>query len=305
MPTPRPTPGARSPHVLQFALLFGSLLLTGCVTTNRTALVPAHVEKLKSVDAITTIAQPEIAADVDPSNIAMITGGGLIPALIDAAVESNRAKKAEVTITPLRDALIEFNGGETLRTQVSERMQSESEPLLPIRRVLITKPMKPAEVLEQVRDTDADGLLLISADFRLTPAFDRVRVLVHVALYDKAVTAAGGKPIYQNDLATFRALKGGMPRDRAAAIEQWSANKGGPMREALVECFAELADMIKFDVRQGEEANMVPKADRTTTAPPAGRMGLVNGVTMTGAVVRKVDGRVWVRLPTGELSSTR
>jgi len=281
--------------------LVSSLFLTGCVTTNRTALTPATVSRLKTVDVTTSLAQPEIAADVNPSNIAAITGGGLIGALIDVAVEANRAKKAEVTITPLRDALIEFNSGEVLRTHLSDKMQAE--PLLPIRKVLITGPVKEKAVIEQVKTGDADGILLVSVDYRLSPTFDRVRVLAHVALFDKETLAQGGKPVYQNDFATYRALPS-VPKDRAEAIQIWCENHGTPMRDALATSFAELVDMIKFDLRQGEEANLVPKDAWTHDAPTAGRMAMVQGLAARGAVAKKTDGRTWVRLPTGELSST-
>lgn len=281
--------------------LFAVLLLSGCVTSNRTALAPANVSRLKLIDVTTSIAQPEIAADVSQSNVAAVTGGGLIGALIDVAVEANRAKKAEVTITPLRDALIEFNSGEVLRAHVSDKMQAE--PLLPIRQVLITGPVKEKAVAEQAKQGEADGVLLISVDYRLTPSFDRVRVLAHVVLFDKETTAKGGLPVYQNDFATYRALNS-PPADRAAAIKLWSENQGAPMRDALTTAFAELAEMIKFDLRQGEEANLIPKAAWTTTAPMAGRMALVQGLTGRGSVAQQAAGRTWVRLATGELSST-
>lgn len=287
---------------LLVAGLASSLFLTGCITSNRTALAPANVSRLKSIDVTTSLAQPEIAADVTQSNVAAITGGGLIGALIDVAVEANRAKKAEVTITPLRDALIEFNSGEVLRSHVSDKMHAE--PLLPIRQVLITGPVKEKDVAEQAKKGEADGILLISVDYRLSPNFDRVRVLAHAVLFDKETTAKGGKPVYQNDFATYRALPT-VPKDRAEAITLWCADHGAPMRDALVASFAEIAEMIKFDLRQGEEANLVPKEAWTSGAPTAGRMALIQqGVTVRGAVAKKADDRTWVRLATGELSST-
>src|SRR5437762_6083750 len=50
------------------------------------------------------VAQGEIKSDINPSNIAAATGGGLIEALIDAKITSDRAKKAELEIQPLRAA---------------------------------------------------------------------------------------------------------------------------------------------------------------------------------------------------------
>src|SRR5438477_8257185 len=55
------------------------------------------------------VAQAEIKSDINLSNIAVATGGGLLGGLIGAAVDSAHAKKAEQLITPLRTAIADVD----------------------------------------------------------------------------------------------------------------------------------------------------------------------------------------------------
>jgi hypothetical protein len=292
----------RAGRGLLFSLVLG-LLFAGCATTNRTALVPAGLERIKSVNVTATIPQPEIAADVVPSNVTALTGGGLIAALIDVAVEAKRSKAAENAITPLRDALVDFNAAEALRTSLAEEMIPEAP--VPVKAVNVAMEMKGDAIRQHVEAGAADALLLISVDYRLSPNFDRIRVLARVSLLQKGRGAAGDKPLYQNEFATYRRLAvPALGKDNAAVVLQWSENKGAPARQAVLACFAELADMIEFDLQQGPEANMPAKDTLTTHAPATGRMAMMQGVDLRGAVARRSDARTWVRLPTGELSST-
>lgn len=63
------------------------------------AAVPLRVE----------VGQAEIKSDINSSNLGLATGGGLLGAIIQSAVDSARAKKAEVLITPIRDGLTGFD----------------------------------------------------------------------------------------------------------------------------------------------------------------------------------------------------
>ncbi len=55
------------------------------------------------------VAQPEIKSDINPSNIAVATGGGLIGGLLAASQNAARTKKAEAAIEPVRNSLTGFD----------------------------------------------------------------------------------------------------------------------------------------------------------------------------------------------------
>ena len=289
-----------------------TLLLAGCVSSNRTALAPAAQSQLKSVAVTATINQPEIAADIVRSNVGQSAGasggfiGGLIGGIIDASIESKRAKKAEADITPVRDALLDFNAPEELRTALTADLQDGKAPV-PIASISLAETKDAAALRKLLLASHSDAVLVIATDYHLSPEFETIRVLAKVSLISaKSGRTDDSAPLYRNDFATYRRLPAGSGGDRAATAAAWAANKGALAREAMKSSFAEVAAMIRFDLAQGAEANLLPKEALTTTAPAAGRQGVVMGpgVVFKGAVAQQHGDRKWVRLQTGELSST-
>ncbi len=288
------------------------LLLAGCVSSNRTALAPAAQSQLKSVAITATINQPEIAAEVLRSNIGQSAGasggfiGGLIGGIIDASIEAKRAKNAEVEITPVRDALVDFNAPEELRTALAVDLQNRTPPF-PITSVSLAEAKDDAAIRKLVGASKCDAVLVIATDYHLSPEFDTIRVLAKVSLLSPKVGKdAAAPPLYRNEFATYRRLPTGSGSDRAASAASWATNKGALARDAMKNSFAELAAMINFDLSQGAEANLLPKESLTTTAPAAGRQALAMGprIGFKGAIAQQHGDRKWVRLQTGELSST-
>ena len=85
---------------IHFVVLFVLLSAPGCVTTEP-AYIPLAKEvsqQIKSSNAVIVSTQDEIKADVEKSNVATYTGGGLIPALIDVA---SGFRSAPVSAVPL------------------------------------------------------------------------------------------------------------------------------------------------------------------------------------------------------------
>lgn len=275
------------------------LLLSGCVSSNRTALAPTAKAELRSVDVAATVSQPELAADVNRSNVAAVTGGGLIAALIDVGIEASRAKKAEKTITVVRDSLVDFSAPEELRRAIETELGSEAP--LPVCGVRLVQVKDDAAVLKAL-DPKADSVLVISTDYRLSPNFSTIRVLANVRLLSRK--QGKDAPLYRNDFATYRHLPVALGADNEATAALWAENNGAHARAAMQACFAELAAMIKFDLQQGSEANLVAKEALTTQAPAAGRLANLQAGYVRGAYAKRTDDRTWVRLMTGELSST-
>ncbi|MBI3886137.1 MAG: hypothetical protein HY302_10455 [Opitutae bacterium] len=293
-------------------LSVAALLLTGCVSSNRTALAPAAQAQLKTVSITATVNQPELAADVLRSNIGQSAGaqggfiGGLIGGIIDATIEAKRSKAAESDITPVRDSLVDFNAPEELRAALVAELQNGNPPV-PISSVALAAAKDDDAVRKLVAASKSDAVLVITTDYHLSPEFDRIRVLAQVKLLSpKSSGRDESGPLYHNEFATYRPLPASAGSGRASAAAAWAANKGALAREAMKSCFAELAAMIKFDLGQGAEVNLLPKESLTTTAPAAGRQGVVMGpgVVFKGAVAQQHGDRKWVRLQSGELSST-
>jgi len=94
-------------HLLSPALLVGVLL--GCASPRFIPMTEGAASKIKSTEAILVLSQQEIAAEINPSAVAAATGGGLLFALVDVAVNKSRADDAEAAIAPIKNALLDYD----------------------------------------------------------------------------------------------------------------------------------------------------------------------------------------------------
>src|SRR5215204_3132853 len=72
-------------------------------------ITPAFISQQSSRSVRVLVAQAQIKSDINASTLAVATGGGMLGGLIAAAQNSERAKRAEVLIAPIRTALIDFD----------------------------------------------------------------------------------------------------------------------------------------------------------------------------------------------------
>src|SRR5690242_17815904 len=106
----RRTRFARGMNTWHLVTFLSGLLVAGC------AGVPVHEalpdgarNKFTSTEVVVPVRQSEIYVYVPPSNVSSATGGGLIEALVDVAVDSVRTSKAEKAVKDLRDSLVDFD----------------------------------------------------------------------------------------------------------------------------------------------------------------------------------------------------
>ena len=97
---------------LSFALI-ASLICLCAVGPARASHLNILAEPARAVDGgrvvNVLISQAEIKSNINASYVDVAMGGGLIGALIDMKIDSDRAKKAERVIQPLRTALAGFD----------------------------------------------------------------------------------------------------------------------------------------------------------------------------------------------------
>ena len=274
------------------------------------------MSELKSVAVAATVSQPELGAEVLRSNTPVpVTGGGFIGgfiagaivSMIDSTIEAQRAKSAESDITPVRDALVDFNAPEALRVALTAQLQEGGSPF-PVTTVYLAEVKDGAAIRKLTASSKTNAILLISTDYHLTTEFESIRVLAKVRLItpQSARNDNAVPDLYANEFATYRNLPMHSGSGRIAAASAWASNKGAMAREAMISCFTELAAMIRFDLAQGTEANTPPKESLTSSAPATGRIGAVAGsrLAIKGMIAQQLGDRKWVRLQTGELSST-
>ena len=132
------------------------------------------------------VAQSEIKSDINVSNIAVATGGGLLGGLIGAAVDSARAKKAEVLITPVRTGLVGLDTDamaiETAKAAFANAQWNTAADF--------SKDSSPAGKSAYLDSTQNAETAFVEYTYDLSPTFDALRVNESIQVAARNVPAA-------------------------------------------------------------------------------------------------------------------
>jgi hypothetical protein len=320
-----PTPAQVFSRGRSFAVLLALAVtfLTGCVGPVRVPISSDSRTQLGEVKGIVGLQQQEIGTEINASNVAAVTGGfgaigALTGAIIDSSIDDSRAKKAEDTVKPVRDALINYQPGDVLAADLQKTLAAV--PGVNPSHTDVRQVIDPKTTIDWITSSGGTSVLLVKLSYNLSPNFDSIIVKAQVSLH-----AGGGRLakiaqspsddlpplVYYGVLSSTHTLPGlvdALTPDRLATL--WSADAGRPAQAALTAGLQELADMIAYDL--------------TAPSPPAGkRYDTPDGVEerpipvygipgrpfhdgytfQDGYIEHKVEGRAWVRLPLGELSA--
>jgi hypothetical protein len=112
-------------HRLRPTLALLALLVSGCAPPVHVPLKAEDAGKIRSTRVRAVVAQEEINAAIEQSNLAAAGGGGLLLALIDAGVDSHRTSKAKSLVEPIRKEA----GGYDFRARFGEALQAAAPGL--------------------------------------------------------------------------------------------------------------------------------------------------------------------------------
>lgn len=199
------------------------------------------------------VAQSEIKSDINPSNIAVATGGGLLGGLLAASQNASRTKKAEAAIEPIRVALTGFDA-DALALATTKTAFNEIAWLQPATETAALS--KDSSLLGKSAMLDsgtASQIAFIEYSYDVSPDFSSIRVVAKLAFANKqgsAVTAA--KPetrLLPKNLAYAQSVTSvvslatpGADLDANAAL--WSADQGKAARAALTTAFADVQQLL-------------------------------------------------------------
>jgi hypothetical protein len=248
----------------QFAALAAAgMLLSGCVTqvpVHEAFPVPAR-DSVASTEVVAPIKQSEIYVFVPDSQIAAAGGGGLLLALVDVGVNSVRTSKAEDAVRPLRDAIVDFNFDDTLKSELKTSLSSDG--WLHVGDVRVIKEATPDSQEAALNNAKASAVLLTTTDYQLSNDAQELTITLNAALYannealgalkprKKGPRAFLGNSLYHNTL-TFTMMAPNATADRDHNIGIWGADKGAMARAALKMGARKLAIMLASDL-QGED----------------------------------------------------
>ena len=223
------------------------IMITGC-QTSRVALNPEYQRQITTADTIIEVKQKEIYAEIKDSNLAVATGGGLIPALIDSAVEHNRAKTSETLIQPIRDQLVNYD----FRTEFKDTFESRTHSIDWLRQSYVeeTDEITPSEIMARLNHSRS-AILTLQTKYFLTPKFDGVTVESKISLFLPGVSDQSRhkpKPIYLNTFITHAPVSGAEMISKKKNAE-YIAHNPTRLSEALENGCRHIIDMFVNDVQ--------------------------------------------------------
>ena len=233
--------------------LFFFLLLAGCMTTEPAFIpLPRNMpQPIKSSNLLILSIQDEIQVDIEKSGIATAMGGGLIPALIDMAVEKSRSTSAEEQVKPIRDVLIDFDIGQEFLRELGEDI--DSIDWLQVKRKEVSYD-KNQDIIQNVLATGTeDALILFTPHYSLSADFKQLKVETIVKVYPRSpllrslMEGENQKedkpvPLYKNTYVKIMDLPTETSDGNTAAIE-WSKNNGLQIKNSLNSSIKALAQL--------------------------------------------------------------
>jgi len=237
-----------------FLVVSSSLLLSACATATINPPVPdAARTSISSTEVVVPIRQSEIYVYVPPSTANAGGQGGLLGALlvaaINAGVDSVRTQNAEKAVKPLRDALVDY--------------KFDSAPWLHVSNVRVVKEVTDATLDSALEHSKADAVLFTKADYQLSNDADVLTITLTASLFGNTdalnalrtkKTGSGGastalaNALYYNTF-TFVAKPPGATSDRDNNIAIWGSQNGAAMRADLTLAMGKLSSMLAADLQ--------------------------------------------------------
>lgn len=218
------------------------------------AYVPDTFTTLKQSNAVrVVVAQSEVKSDINSSNLGIILGGGLLGGLIAAAQNSSREKKAELLITPIRDAVLDFDIDALALKSAQQAVKDTS--WLSGATITLGKDNSPAGMSALLDKNGTDYTVFVEYIYDISPNFDSVRVVENIFVATKALPVEPGKIFkpeermkakhlaYSHQITAAVLLPNSDPKNKEANAAAWAANKGELARKALLQAFAKTVEL--------------------------------------------------------------
>ncbi|HYD37185.1 MAG TPA: hypothetical protein VEA60_06200 [Allosphingosinicella sp.] len=244
------------------------------------------------------VAQSEIRSNINPSNIAVATGGGLLGGALAASQNASRTKKAEALIEPVREALTDLDVDRLAQDTTAAALAQV--PWLQSAPISFSKDSSPVGKSAALDSLGTSQVVFIEYSYDFSPDFADLRVVAKVDFANKAMPAAATKPearvnrknlAYSQQVTTIVSLSTAVD-EKAGNAAQWSADGGKRAREALALAFAQQAKLLPraLALTAGEVAAMAAK-----TRPKGNVAGFAGRVqdSPTGETMLWGPGFIW------------
>ncbi len=130
-----------------------------------------HIE---STDVVLGVPQQEINAGIKQSKLALYTGGGLIPALIDASINDARTKEAEGLMSSLRDEMLNYDYSSVFKEELHQSLMQIN--WLNVNSVIIDREVSDDWIQQHLKNSDASNVLFVHSSYQFTPTLGQIVV---------------------------------------------------------------------------------------------------------------------------------
>ena len=286
------------------AFVIFTFMFSGCATQTHLPMTKDAQNNIQSTDVVIGLAQEEIFAEIEQSNVTAATGGGLLFALIDSSINSSRTEDAEELVKPVKNSLIDYDFPSEFETALKAELQRLS--WLNTVNYQTEKPYSIKTDENILTKSSADIVLVLNTSYRFSPGLKSIKVSSAIKGYansEELKTIAeksnpnSQKPIlYMNNFVYSQPIQG-MYTDSEQAAKGWSSNEAQQVKTALAQGVEELAKMIATDLD-------IARAQYKDKSVQASQGEQVTYDGITGTVVSENGNRVVLRLANGSLYST-
>lgn len=287
---------ATFPRGWRVAAFLSLFLLSACVAPPKRALDPA-ARNTGERDAIVVVPQGEIRAIIQPSNVGMATGGGLIGALIDVGINQARTNSAEDHVRPIRDAL----AGYDFDRQALEGVRAAAAQIdwLNIRNVSFTKDASKDQLLTRFDQSAANQFLVASYSYSFSPDFAQLSVSLRAGLYPRLPPQgvqpnerlARGNELYEEQFVVLADVPSKRD-DTDANVAYWAADNAQATRAALDSGIGKLHELLVRSLSQSAEA--AAALDHGEDARVSDRRGALVERGPSGTLIYQKESGTWV-----------
>ena len=221
--------------------------------------------------------QAELSSNINPSMVDVAMGGGVLGVLIDAKIDSDRSKKAESLITPIRASLHDFDADQLAIDTVHAAV--EGVPWFQAKAEAFGRDNSPPSKSDLLSASAAGQVAFFECIYDTAPDFGSIRVAVTFSLANKAAPA-GAKPesrLSGKNLVFVQTVTSVVQLDNPGAADanaaRWSANGGALARKALTLAFADTGRLVPraLVLTDDDVKRMGANGERKTIAHVSGR----------------------------------
>lgn len=289
-------------------------LVSGCAVQPVYKPMPTEAQgNLQSADVVLGISQKEIRGQIHESNLTAAAGGGLLFALIDAGVNQSRANSAERDISPVKDALLDFDFNKEMTAALAAEF--EEVEWVNNERISVITEMTDANYDDHFRKSPSDAVMFVNLDYSLTPDFTKLMVNAQSMMFPKSAklralqqeiysdTTELNNPnkanrtllansLYRNTFS-YVAVLSNPPNDKGEAAAVWAADNGALIKQRMSDGVVAIAKLIMSDAVKTRDKMQIKARPGASTSESYAID--VNGSSLT--VTRNQTGALGISAP--------